>query len=189
MSSEPPTVNPSPDFNVIFDAALATCHEHTGVDLSRSYPLAEKLQNCQSADDILELLQEKANEFKDFRNGNHKLIDCLRPVVQVLHAFSGVLNNVVGLHLPPSDHFLTSLPMSRPHSNQQMSYSMVSIFFSPYVSSLLFFRLFPYPSHVYHFRPQSRLGRVMTPWPNYSNALQISLVVSVFTSRSHSSQL
>jgi hypothetical protein len=106
-SSMSSTVIPSSNFKVIFDAALANYHEHTGVDLSQ-YPFAEKLQNCQSADVLLELLQEKAKEFKDFRNGNHKLINCLRPVVQVLHAFSGVLNDVARLHLSTSDHFLTS---------------------------------------------------------------------------------
>jgi hypothetical protein len=100
------TVIPSSNFNFIFDAALANYREHTGVDLSR-YPFAEKLQSCQSADAILELLQEKVKEFKDFRNGNHKLINCLRPVVQVLHTLSGVLNDVARLHLPTSDHFLT----------------------------------------------------------------------------------
>ena len=98
---------PSSNFKVIFDAALANYREQTGVDLSQ-YPFAEKLQNCQSADAILELLQEKAKEFKDFRNGNHKLINCLRPVVQVLHTFSGVLSDVARVYLPSPYHFLTS---------------------------------------------------------------------------------
>jgi hypothetical protein len=132
------TVIPSSNFNVFFDVALANYREHTGVDLSQ-YPLAEKLQECQSADAILELFQEKMNDFKEFRDGNRKLINCLRPVVQVLHAFSRVLDNVARLQLPTSEHFLTSLPVSRCHSNQQMSYYMVSIFFSAYASSLLFF--------------------------------------------------
>ena len=102
-------VTPSSNFKVIFDLALANYCEHTGIDLSQYPPeLAEKLQNRQSPDAILELLQEKVNEFKDFRNGNHKLINCLRPVVQVLHEFSGVLDNVGRFHLPTSEHFLTS---------------------------------------------------------------------------------
>jgi hypothetical protein len=133
------TVIPPSNFEFIFDAALANYREHTGVDLSQ-YPFAEKLQSCQTPDDILELFQEKVKEFKDFRNGNHKLTNCLGPVVQVLHAFSGALGDVARLpsHLPTSDHFLTLLPVSRCHSNQQTSYFMVSIFFSAYVSSLLF---------------------------------------------------
>ena len=101
------TVIPSSNFKVIFDAALANYREHTGVDLSQ-YPFAEKLQNCQSADAILELLQEKVKDFKDFRNGNHKLINCLKPVVRVLHTFSGVLSDVARLYLLTSHQFLTS---------------------------------------------------------------------------------
>lgn len=83
----------SSSFQSIFDAALAEYREHTGVDLSE-YPFAEKLQNCQSADDILELLQDKAKEFNDYRNGDRKLINCLEPVVHVLHAYSGVASFV-----------------------------------------------------------------------------------------------
>ena len=49
---------------------------------------------------MLGLFQEKAKKFKDFRNGNHRLINCLGPVVQVLHTFSGSLDNVARLHLP-----------------------------------------------------------------------------------------
>jgi hypothetical protein len=82
------TVISSSNFQFIFDTALAEYREHTGVDLSQ-YPFAEKLQNCQSADDILELLQDKAKEFNDYHNGN-PLINCLKPVVQVLHAYCGV---------------------------------------------------------------------------------------------------
>ena len=111
------TAIPSSNFKVIFDAALTNYREHTGVDLSR-YPLSEKLQNCQSPDAILELLQEKVNEFEDFRNGNHKLINCLGPVVQVLHAFSGVLDNVARFHLPTSDHLLYFLRVGAISTNK-----------------------------------------------------------------------
>ena len=93
MSSE---VISSSNFQPIFNAALAEYREHTGVDLFQ-YPFAEDLRNCQSADAILRLFQSKAEEFKDYRNGNRKLIDCLKPVVQILHTFSGVLGGVAGL--------------------------------------------------------------------------------------------
>jgi hypothetical protein len=109
------TAVPSSNFNVIFDAALTNYREHTGVDLSQ-YPLAEKLQNCQSADAILELLQEKVKDFKDFRSGNHKLVNCLRPVVQVLHTFSGVLDNVARFRFQHQITFLLYFP--RPVSFQ-----------------------------------------------------------------------
>lgn len=93
------------NFQFIFDAALAEYREHTGVDLSQ-YPFAEKLQSCQSADDILELLQDKAKKFNDYRNGDRKLINCLEPVVQVLHAYSGVASLVRASSLA-SDHLFT----------------------------------------------------------------------------------
>jgi hypothetical protein len=87
------TVTPSCNFQSIFDAALADYLDQTGVDLTKN-SFAEKLQTCQSADDILDLLQDKATQFKEYRNGNRSLINCLKPVVQVLHAFSGVLGGV-----------------------------------------------------------------------------------------------
>jgi hypothetical protein len=73
------TVTSPSNFQFILDAALAEYREHTGVDLFQ-YPFAEKLQNCQSVDDILEHLQDKARDFKDHRNGNRQLIGCLKPV-------------------------------------------------------------------------------------------------------------
>ena len=87
---------PSDNFQFIFDAALADYLDKTGVDLTKDSS-TEKLQNCQSADAIIELFQDKANQFEDYRNGNHKLINFLKPVVQVLHMFSGVLGGVAGL--------------------------------------------------------------------------------------------
>ena len=90
------TVFSSSNFQFIFDAALADYLDQTGVDLTKS-PFTEKLQNCQSADAIIELFQDKANQFKDYRNGNRKLINCLSPVVQVLRSFSGVLGGAASL--------------------------------------------------------------------------------------------
>ncbi|KAH9173842.1 hypothetical protein EDB89DRAFT_1905008 [Lactarius sanguifluus] len=61
------------------------------------HPFADQLQTCHSPDDVLRLLEDKANEFKDYREGNRKLIDCLKPVVNVIHALSGVLGDAVSL--------------------------------------------------------------------------------------------
>ena len=105
------TVFSSDNFKFVFNAALADYLDKTGVDLTKDSS-TEKLQNCQSADAILELLQDKANQFKDCRNGNHKLINSLKPVVQVLHTFSGVLGGVAGLvsaSMPAIRHLITLL--------------------------------------------------------------------------------
>jgi hypothetical protein len=97
------TVFSSSNFQFIFNAALADYLEQTGVDpTTGNHPFTQKLQNCQSADDILELLQGKARQFKDYRDGNRKLISCLKPVVQVLHAFSGILGGVASPVSAPS---------------------------------------------------------------------------------------
>jgi fungal STAND N-terminal Goodbye domain len=87
MSSTP---NSSSNFQSILDAALSDYAKQTGIDLV-THPSAQTLQNCNSADAILDLLGDKANQFQAYRDGNRKLINCLKPVVQVLHAVSAIL--------------------------------------------------------------------------------------------------
>ena len=87
MSSIP---TPSPSFQPIFDAALSDYAKKTGIDLA-TYPFAQTLQTCQTADAILDLLQNKAKQFSTYRDGNRKLINCLKPIVQILHTVSAVL--------------------------------------------------------------------------------------------------
>ena len=84
------TVSSSSNFQSIFDAALSEYTKQTGIDLA-IHPSAQTLQNSTSADAILALLEDKAKQFQAYRDGNRKLINCLKPVVQVLHTVSGVL--------------------------------------------------------------------------------------------------
>jgi hypothetical protein len=93
------TATSSSNFGAIFDAALSDYAKQTGIDLAR-HPSAEALQDCNSTDAILDLLQTKANQFQAYRDENRKLINCLKPVVQLLHTVSGVLgeaSSLVGL--------------------------------------------------------------------------------------------
>ncbi len=83
-------------FRPILDAALADYANQIGIDPAK-HPSADRLQACHSPDDVLKLLEDKANEFKDYRDGNRKLIDCLKPIVNVIHAFSGILGEAVSL--------------------------------------------------------------------------------------------
>ncbi|KAH9978509.1 hypothetical protein BJV74DRAFT_136199 [Russula compacta] len=95
------TVSPS-NFKSFFDAALADYLKQTGVDLIK-YPFAERLQNCHSVDDVLELFQDKSKEFKDYRDGNSKLINCLNPAVKVIHVLSDLLGEAASLvPFPPT---------------------------------------------------------------------------------------
>ncbi|KAH9027682.1 hypothetical protein EDB84DRAFT_1439809 [Lactarius hengduanensis] len=87
---------PSTSFQPILDAAFADYTKQIGIDPAE-HPFAGQLQTCHSPDDVLKLLEAKANEFKDYREGNRKLIDCLKPVVNVIHAFSEVLGEAISL--------------------------------------------------------------------------------------------
>jgi hypothetical protein len=89
----------STNFPLILDAALNDYARQTGMDLSKN-PLFDKLQNCDSPDSILDLLQDRAAAFKSYRDGHQGLINRLSPVVQVLHAFSGILCEVTCLVIP-----------------------------------------------------------------------------------------
>ena len=76
--------------------ALADYAKITGEDLSKN-PFAAKLERSNSPEAILELLQEREKAFKEYRDGNRRLISCLSPAVKVLQAFSGILGEAVSL--------------------------------------------------------------------------------------------
>ena len=90
------TANSSSNFQSILDAALSDYTEQTGIDLA-THPSAQTLQNCNSADAILDLLGNKAKQFQAYRDGNRKLINSLKPVVQVLHTVSGILGEAAAM--------------------------------------------------------------------------------------------
>ena len=87
---------PATSFQSILDKALAEYHEQIGIELDK-HPFAHELRGRDSLDDVLKLLEDKANTFKAYRDGNRKLINWLNPVVQVIHALSGVLGQAVSL--------------------------------------------------------------------------------------------
>src|SRR6266849_6617244 len=68
----------------------------TGIDLSKN-PFAATIEHSNSPEVILELLQEREKAFKEYRDGNWRLISCLRPAVKVIHLFSGILGEAVSL--------------------------------------------------------------------------------------------
>jgi hypothetical protein len=95
MSSTGHTTTSHPNFQLIIDA-LANYADHTGIDLSQN-AFVEKLEQSKNPDDILKLLQEREKSFKEYRDGQWRLIRCLSPVVRVLHAFSGTLGESLSL--------------------------------------------------------------------------------------------
>ena len=84
MSSTPST---SSNFQVILEAALAKYFRRTGKDL-RNHSLASEIEACDSAESMLAIFRKQASAFDDFRNGDPKLIKCLRPFVSNLYAIT-----------------------------------------------------------------------------------------------------
>jgi hypothetical protein len=80
------------NFQLIIDGFLRYA-DTTGVELAKD-PFINELQSLQSPDDLLRRFQERENAFKEYRNRNRGLIDCLSPAVQVLQKLSGVLGEV-----------------------------------------------------------------------------------------------
>ena len=76
--------------------ALADYSKQTGVDLSNN-PFATAFQQSTSPEAILQLLQEREKAFKEYRDNNRRMINCLSPAVNVLHAFSGILGEAVSV--------------------------------------------------------------------------------------------
>lgn len=82
----------STNFQSVLDAALDRYAKETGVEIA-NHPSAEKLKNCHSPEDVIQLLSEGEAEFKDYRDEYRNTIDQLRPVVQLVYAFSGILGD------------------------------------------------------------------------------------------------
>ena len=76
--------------------ALADYKKITGVDLSES-PSAVAIERLDSPEAILKLLQEREKAFKEYRDGNRRLINCLRPAVNVIQLFSDILGEAISL--------------------------------------------------------------------------------------------
>jgi len=118
------TITPSPNFQSILDAALESYTRQTGIDLT-DHPSADKLQTCRSPDDVLRILSERESAFKDHRDKYRNLIDRVRPVVQVVHAFSAVLGDAAGLVSSAIGFSLSDrvfMPLHRYHFNHRKQY-------------------------------------------------------------------
>ena len=89
------TTSTASNFHAILNAALKDYAKKTGRDLcDLDHPLASKLDSCDSPDDILDIFQEQAREFDEFRKGDATLVQWLKPVVKVLHTLT--TNEVLG---------------------------------------------------------------------------------------------
>jgi fungal STAND N-terminal Goodbye domain len=95
LSTGQSTSSPS-TIQSIIDDALADYAKVTGIDLSNN-PFAVSIEHSISLEAILEMLQEQEKAFKEYRDGDQRLISCLRPVVKVIQAFSSILGEAANL--------------------------------------------------------------------------------------------
>jgi hypothetical protein len=92
------STNPSPELKSLFEAALNEFEKRAGTNLVQHQTL-DKLVNCESADSVIDVLQEQARAFRNFRGDNVKLMTWLKRTVNVLYTLStsGVLGEGIGL--------------------------------------------------------------------------------------------
>jgi hypothetical protein len=90
---------PSSDFNSILEAALSEYKRTTGSGLLE-HPLAGKVKRCGSIGAISAILQGQAREFQQFRDGDHRLMKWINPMVDVLFTFSETLGGVASIVRP-----------------------------------------------------------------------------------------
>jgi len=93
-AQEAPSTSSTSNIQSIIDAALADYTKFTGTDLSKA-PFATALEQSNSPGAVLQLFQDRAEAFKEYREGNRKLIDSLGLAVRVIHAFSGIIGYAV----------------------------------------------------------------------------------------------
>lgn len=93
------TITSSPSFQSVFNAALDEYIRHTGNDIAE-HPLSTELESCRSPCDVLGVLREQANVFREFREGNKRLMKVIEPTVKVLYSLSGVFADNIGLVRP-----------------------------------------------------------------------------------------
>ena len=93
-SGHPTKDAPASNLCLILDEASAHYKELTGHDLA-THPFAAKFNNWDSADIVLEVFQDQARKFNEFRKGNKKLMEWLKPTVQVLVSISSSLGNAL----------------------------------------------------------------------------------------------
>jgi hypothetical protein len=96
-STEQTTSSTSSTSNIqLITNALVNYTKMTGIDLSKN-PFAATIKRANSPEAILELLQEREKAFKEYRDNERRLINCLSPAVKVIQAFSGILGEAVTL--------------------------------------------------------------------------------------------
>lgn len=81
------TFAPSSNLKSILDAAL--CENEIWKPLI-DHPLATELQRCESVDSIKVILQAQARGFRQFRDGDQRLMEWVNTMADILSSFGPV---------------------------------------------------------------------------------------------------
>ena len=92
------SIDPSPELKSLFEAALIEFENRTGTNLVQ-HQVIDKLVNCRSVDSVIDVLQEQALAFRNFRGDDGRFMTWLKQTVNVLDSLStsGVLGEGIGL--------------------------------------------------------------------------------------------
>ena len=99
MSQTPTSSTSYSNYQSIFDNAIKAYKKKTKQDL-RSHPLLTKLQDCDSPDAVLKLLYQQIPGFDQSSGTDTKMTKWLKPTVNVLCTFSGVIGGGISLASP-----------------------------------------------------------------------------------------
>ena len=163
------TSSPSSTIQSIIDAALEDYTKLTGTDLSKT-PFAIALEQSNSLEVVLQLLHDREKAFKEYRDDDRKLINCLSPAVKVVQAFSDIIGEAViqvKPHIPSGDSFFNS-DLVRSPSHQQAPCSLASVLFLTYVPSIRFSTSSPVMNE--YTRQPKGFRRAMTRFSSCSSA-------------------
>ena len=94
------SINLSPDLKYLFEAALNEFEKRAGTNLVQ-HQIIHKLVDCESVDSVINIIQEQAQAFRNFRGDDGKLMTWLKRTVTILHTLltSGVLGEGIGIGL------------------------------------------------------------------------------------------
>ena len=92
------STNPSPELKLLFETALSEFEKRAGTNWVQ-LQIIDKLVNCESADSVIDVLQEQAQAFRNIRGDDGKLMTWLKRTVNVLYSLStsGGLSGAIGL--------------------------------------------------------------------------------------------
>jgi hypothetical protein len=81
------STNPPPELTLLFEAALNEFEKRAGSNLVQ-HQVIQKLQSCESADSVIDVLQDQAQAFRNFRGDDGRLMKWFKRTVNVLYTLS-----------------------------------------------------------------------------------------------------